>query len=374
MDNLGFTFHTINGEKYWTENAYYEFSEAQVEQVYEATKELSDMCLKAVQYVIDKNLFHKLKIHPDVAGVIKATWAAKAPTLYGRFDLGWDGIGAIKMYEYNADTPTSLMEASIAQHFWREDYFPEADQYNSIHEQLKLQFEVIRDSHMSMDSALYFTYVPESDEDTRTTQYLCDVAKEVNIDARMIAIADVGHNGAYFTDLDDRRIENMFKLYPWEWIDKEDFGKFAFRDISLWLEPVWKMVLSNKGILPILWEMYPNHPLLLEAYFDEKGQPKIVDKLGNACYVRKPIYSREGANITLFTGEGATEETKGEYGKEGYIIQALHYLPNFGLDDDRICPVIGSWIVGNEPCGMGIREDNSFITTNTSRFVPHIFR
>jgi glutathionylspermidine synthase len=36
-------------------------------------------------------------------------------------------------------------------------------------------------------------------------------------------------------------------------------------------------------------------------------------------------------------------------------------------------PVIGAWIVGDEPAGIGIREDDTPITRNTSRFIPHYF-
>lgn len=374
MESVGFTFHTIEGEKYWTEDAYYEFTKAEAAEIERVTKVLTDMCFEAVQYVIDNDLFAKLKLSPESAELIRAHWDADAPTLYGRFDLGWNGIGDIKMYEYNADTPTSLMEASIAQYYWKQAYFPEADQYNFIHETLVEQFKFIRDTHLPVDARLYFASVENSDEDKRTVHYLMAAASEAGIENSFIAMTDIGHNGENFTDLDEQPIEHMFKLYPWEWMENEDFAEFAFRDMKTWLEPVWKMVLSNKAILPILWQMHHNHPNLLEAYFDEEGEPKIVDSMGNACYVRKPIYSREGANIEMHNGAGAALQTDGEYGEEGHIIQELYLLPNFGDNEEAIFPVIGSWVVGDTPCGMGIREDNSPITKNTSRFVPHIFR
>ena len=375
MESVGFTYHTINGEKYWTEDAYYEFTAAQVEKIESVTRELSDMCFAAVQYVIDNNLYARLKLSPESAELVQRYWEADAPTLYGRFDLGWNGVGEPKMYEYNADTPTSLMEASIAQFYWKQAYFPEADQYNEIHEALVEQFRYIK-SRLHADAILHVACVEESEEDKRTTHYIADAAREAGLFVKFINMGDIGHNDEYecFVDNDDERIEHMFKLYPWEWMEHEDFSQFAFRDMKTWLEPVWKMVLSNKAILPILWEMYPNHPNLLEAYFDEEGEPKIVDALGNPSYVRKPIYSREGANIELHNGTDAMLQTEGQYGAEGHIIQQLYMLPNFGTAEDPKYPVIGSWVVGDTPCGMGVREDNSPITKNTSHFLPHIFR
>lgn len=372
MEKVGFTYHTIDGEKYWTEDAYYQFTAAQVEKIYSVSQELADMCFKAVQFVIDNNRFADLKISEESAELIRRYWDADAPTLYGRFDLGWDGTGEPKMYEYNADTPTSLMEASIAQFYWKNAYFPDADQYNSIHENLVEQFKYIR-SRLPVEATMHFAAVHESDEDRRTVQYIRDAAVEAGIESRYISIHDVGHNGEYFTDLDEQPIRHMFKLYPWEWMEHEDFAEFAFRDMETWLEPVWKMVLSNKGILPILWEMFPNHPNLLESYFE--GDPR-AEKLNG--YVRKPIFSREGANIELHGADnGKAEQTDGDYGEEGYIVQALYRLPNMAADKesaDGIYPVIGSWVVGDTACGMGIREDASLITKNTSRFVPHIFQ
>lgn len=369
MESVGFTYHTIDNQQYWTEGAYYEFTTAQVQKLEAVTQTLADMCFEAVQYVIDNDLFASLKLSPESAELIRRYWDADAPTLYGRFDLGWDGTGEPKMYEYNADTPTSIMEASIAQHYWRLANFPDADQFNAIHESLVEQFKYIK-SRLPITAVLYFSCVEDSEEDKRTTYYLHDAAREAGLVVSFINVNDIGHNGHHFTDLDENIIEHMFKLYPWEWMEHEDFAEFAFRDMKTWLEPVWKMVLSNKGILPILWKMHPNHPNLLEAYFDEEGEPKI-----SGGYVRKPIFSREGANIELHTGgTGQSFQTDGEYGEEGYIIQALHALPNFGTNEERIHPVIGSWVIGDTAAGIGIREDDSLITKNTSRFVPHIFR
>ena len=370
MESVGFTYHTIDGEKYWTEDAYYEFTKAQIDKLEAVASELTEMCFNAVQYIIDNNLFAKMKLSEEVAVLVKRYWDADAPTLYGRFDFGWDGTGEPKMYEYNADTPTSLLEASIAQHFWKQEYFPEADQFNSIHEALKEQFEYIKNTHMPLSAPLYFSCDANSDEDTRTVYYLHDVAAEAGIESRFISVHDIGHHDGRecFTDLDENTIEYMFKLYPWEWMEHEDFAEFAFRDMKMWLEPVWKMVLSTKALLPILWEMYPNHPNLLEAYFDDGGEPVI-----KGGFVRKPIYSREGANIELHDGLESVS-SDGEYGEEGHIVQALYRLPNFGTDADPKYPVIGAWVVGDTACGIGIREDSSPITKNTSRFMPHIFR
>ena len=176
---------------------------------------------------------------------------------------------------------------------------------------------------------------------------------------------DIGwdEEGKQFVDLEDQPIKNIFKLYPWEWILAESFGKNIPNDTNraLWIEPAWKMILSNKAILPILWELYPDCPYLLPAYFEE-------GKLTN--YVKKPLLSREGANIDLVMKNMSLAKTEGQYGNKGYIYQELFTLPNYA---DHY-PVIGSWVIGQEAAGMGIREADSLITDNKSRFVPHLIQ
>lgn len=86
-----------------------------------------------------------------------------------------------------------------------------------------------------------------------------------------------------------------------------------------------------------------------------------------ARYIRKPLYSREGANVMLIADGAVLAGDPGPYGQEGYIVQAAATIPNCS----GRYPVLGSWLVASQPCGLGIREDETSITKNTSRFVPH---
>ena len=161
-----------------------------------------------------------------------------------------------------------------------------------------------------------------------------------------------------FVDLDNKPIELMFKLYPWEWMMREKFGASLPGAATQFVEPPWKAILSNKGILPILWEMFPNHPNLLPAYFDD--DPRIAG-LGNS-YVRKPLYSREGANVDLVVRGASIDSDPGPYGAEGFVRQAVAAVPQF----DGNYTVLGSWIAAGEPCGLSVREDASPITASPS--------
>jgi len=361
MEAIGFDFHSIDG-KYWEESACYCFSVEEIDMMEEVTAELHQMCLEAIQYIITNKRYDDLAIPDLFKKYIEQSWLKQEPSVYGRFDLSYDGFNPPKLLEYNADTPTSLIEASIAQWFWLEEAKPEMDQFNSIHEKLIDRWKEIL-SQGWIREPLYFSCVDECQEDYSTVEYLRDTASQAGIVTSKIFIEDIGWDALkkVFVDLEEKPIHSIFKLYPWEWMIQEEFGKYILSNKLNMIEPCWKMLLSNKGILPILWELYPNHPNLLPAYFNSFPL--------NMSYVKKPLLSREGSNISIHTSEN-TLMTEGLYGAEGYVYQAYAPLPKFG---DNNYPVIGAWIIGNEPAGLGIREDNSLITKNTSRFVPHYF-
>jgi glutathionylspermidine synthase len=357
-EELGFHFHSIDGV-YWDERACYRFSAAEIDKLELATAELQTRSIEAVGRVIEKREYERFHIPEAFHALIERSWEDDDKSLYGRFDLSWDGSGEPKMLEYNADTPTALLEAGVAQWYWLQDVFPQHDQFNSIHEKLIERWKDMR-GQLPADGRVYFTCDADSPEDQGTLDYLRDTAIQAELQAPAIDIADIGWDGKRFVDLDGRPMGALFKLYPWEWMAREEFGQHLLGRTMAVIEPPWKMLLSNKAILPILWEMFPEHPNLLKASF-EPGRFA-------TDYVKKPLYSREGANVSI-TADGKTLEVPGDYGEEGFVWQAYHPLARFGAN----YTVIGSWIVGEEPAGIGIREDESPITRNTSRFVPHYF-
>lgn len=359
VESVGLLYHTIDGELYWDESACYRFTRGEIDTLDLATAELHSLCLQAVEEVIRRDLFHRLRIPRSfIPGIISA-WELDDPSVYGRFDLAWDGSGPPKMLEYNADTPTSLLEASVVQWFWLRDTHPEADQFNSIHEKLISFWQ--RWPYLQRDP-IHFACAAGSLEDLGNVEYLRDTALQGGFATRRLFMEEIGwdHDSERFVGLDDEPIRTLFKLYPWEWMVREEFGRYLLQSGMRIMEPAWKMVLSNKGILPLLWQMFEGHPNLLQASFEDS--PLQGD------FVKKPIFSREGGNVEIHRANGVVS-TEGSYGAEGFIYQRYAPLPLF----DGNYPVIGSWVIDGDPAGIGIREDVTQITSNGSRFIPHYF-
>ncbi|MBR7799127.1 glutathionylspermidine synthase family protein [Undibacterium fentianense] len=359
FEELGFSYHSIDG-LYWDERYAYRFTSQQIDLLEQATIELHQMSLEAVDFVIRHGQFEQFAIPKQFWSQVEESWREKEFSLFGRFDLSWDGTGAPKMLEYNADTPTGLVESSVAQWYWLQDVHPNADQFNSIHEKLIGQWGRFR------QKGLVHFVCADSEEDIGNLNYLRDTAIQAGLTTKQCSINELGwdDSNAELVDNNDIKIENLFKLYPWEWLCREQFAPHLLIRPANIIEPAWKMLLSNKAILPVLWEMFTGHPNLLPAFHEAWRI--------NGNFVKKPLLSREGENISIYA-DGEVIRSAGEYGNEGYIYQAFAPQPKF---DDGITPAytsIGSWVIGDTAAGIGIREDETLITKNTSRFIPHYF-
>ncbi|CDL79372.1 glutathionylspermidine synthase family protein [Xenorhabdus cabanillasii] len=364
----GFNFHTMYGQPYWSEEAYYQFSLSQIEEIESVTEELHQMCLQVVEKVVNsEELLTKFQIPKHCREFVRSSWVTSQPSLYSRLDLVYDGQNPPKLLENNADTPTSLYESAFFQWIWLEDQMnagnlpSNADQFNSLQEKLIERLEQLREKHGF--GLMHMACCQDSEEDRGTIQYLQDCASEAGIATEFLFIEDIGlGEKGQFTDLQDQVIGNLFKLYPWEFMLREIFStKLADAGVR-WLEPAWKSVISNKALLPMLWKMFPDHPNLLPAYFADERPAEMNS------YVIKPFFSREGANIRIIENGREVANADGPYGEEGMIVQQFHSLPKFG-DSHAL---VGSWLVNDQAAGICIREDRELITQDLSRFYPHI--
>lgn len=433
VESAGLVFHSPDSmpDPYWDESAAYQFTASEIDTLEAAGNTMQGMCLAAAQHIIDHKRYAELDIPESAIPVIELAWEQEPPALYGRFDFSWAGERsgfAPKLLEYNADTPTALLEAAVIQWDWLKDSTPhlprplhggDPDQFNSIHDKLIGKW---KDLIPYLQQPVYFAGIDEP-EDQLTLVYLRDTAQQAGLTTLQMFMEEIGWNAdaQAFLDPAEEQMFSVFKLYPWEAMLREEFGSAALSTYQgmRWIEPIWKMLLSNKGILPILWELYPNHELLLEAHFDAASPasspatpaepaatgwstvpettpntgfgsgirepysplpsraastalaPSPASRMRN--YVRKPLLSREGANITVVRNGAIAYETKGTYTGRT-ILQALAPDAVFPAPDNQPRqPVLGLWMVDQDCCGLGIRESRTPVTDNLSSFIPHFF-
>ncbi|MDP9396858.1 MAG: glutathionylspermidine synthase family protein [Actinomycetota bacterium] len=350
---------------YWNESAFYELSSDEVDALEATTEELHRMCVQAAQHLASGELGN-LGLTPGALELVRHSLTEDQPSLYGRFDLRFDGLEPAKLLEYNADTPTGLVESAVAQWHWLEDVMPSTDQWNSLHERLVQQWRTL--ARRLPGGALHLAHsaAEPTGEEWMTVAYVRDTADQAGIPTVGLTIEDLGwdHTLGLFVDLDDRPIGACFKLYPWESMLAEPFGRHLLDnpDRPVWIEPAWKAVLSNKALLAALWQLYPGHENLLPAYVDDPGT--LTE------WVAKPLHGREGDGIRVQAADADTIRTTstGTYGREGYCYQQWAPLPSY----DGNHPVLGCWMVGGNAAGLGIRESDGYITDGYARFVPHV--
>ncbi len=354
LEEAGLSFHSW--DNYWSESVAYEFTLTQVETIEAAAEELHGMAITALKHVIANRQLGRLGIDALYHGAIESSFDRGDFSLYGRFDLRYDGVNPPKLLELNYDTPTSILETAVCGWQWMEDVFPMADQFNSLHEKLIEQWKRLP------QGPIHVATLRGNEEDWVSGAYLVDTLTQAGHTGHHIVIEEIDYDTErkIFMDRSGRDIETVFALYPWEWMFAEAFGPYIAGSRTRFIEPMWKAPLSSKAILPVMWELFPGHPNLLPAYFE-------AGKL--TSFARKPIYSREGANVTLVQDGRVIAADDGPYGAEGYVEQELCLLPEF----DGHHPVIGAWIVGDQPAGMTVRESPNPITTNMSNIVQHYF-
>lgn len=385
VEAQGFPYHTVELEdgtldRYWNEQAAYQFSEDEVEALALAGTELHRMSMEALAHAFDSR--------PDVLArsgyseafieLARRSWEDDAPGLYGRLDLALrrysrGGVFAPVMLEYNAETPTGLLECAVIQWQWLQDKFPNADQFNFIHEQLIETWPAIA----PVGSSLHLVCADDSVEDEGNLRYMADVASQagLNVTAMGISALSLGETDEGSNIMcapDGEPVERLFKLYPWEWMASEDgFDGLVTAGIQV-VEPAWRALLGSKALLPLLAEMFPDSPYLLKAWFSEEEA-----RASGLAFVKKPILGREGKGVSLFDTLGNVSRDGGgddlERPEAGFMWQEKAEMIETEGESGRLYAVMGVWVIGEEACGMGIREDRDAVTGNMSSFVPHFF-
>ena len=379
LESIGFTWHTDSDESSYIADELVVISEEEAEAFYEATNELYDMFIEGAQYVIDNELFHELNIPFNLVEVIKESWENDVHWhLYSRFDLagGVDGK-PIKLIEFNADTPTSLFETAIIQ--WamlKKNGLDESSQFNNLYDALKDNFKriITLDSDIEKFDEYYsklgwkilFSSISSSSEDINTTKLLQHIASEAgfNTDFEFIENVNFSDDGIF---KDDELFEFWFKLIPWEDIAIQEselaliLTEIIKEKRAIIFNPAYTLIFQSKAFMKILWDLYPNHPLLLETSFE----PLVGKK-----YVEKKAFGREGSNIKIINSDGSVEiENGGDY--EGHKSIFQEYV-DFVKDSKGECYQAGVFYA-YEACGLGFRRGGK-ILNNMSKFVGHIIK
>jgi len=375
LEQIGFFWHTDPDETAYVASEIVDITPNEADAYYEAVNELYEMFVEAGEYVIENDLLHEIGIPFNLIDAVKMSWDNDVNWhLYGRFDLagGVDGK-PIKLIEFNADTPTALFETAILQ--WailKYNNMEETHQFNDVYEAIRDNFKrvIVLDGDINDFEQNYegwkilFSSVKDNEEEESTVKLLQTIAEDAGFVTEFAYMEDVefdANEGVFYNNIN---YEYWFKLFPWEdiAIEESDLARLMTQIMdnqkAIFLNPAYTLMFQSKAFMKILWDLYPNHPLLLETSFEP---------LKGIAQVEKKIFGREGANtIIVDKNEKIIEERDGEYGEFPSIFQEYVELPKDSKGDSYQAGVFFAY----EGCGLGFRR-GGLILDNYSKFVGH---
>jgi len=378
LESLGFVWHTDSDETSYVSDELVVISESEAEAYYEATNELYDMYVEAAEYVIVNNLFHEIGIPFNLVDAIKESWENDVHWhLYGRFDLA-GGINGkpIKLLEFNADTPTALFETAVIQ--WamlKQNNLEEESQFNSVYEALVDNFKrlVTLEHDVSAFEERYdgwkflFTSIRGNSEEENTVRLLQHIATEAGYETEFAYMDEVEFDDKEGIFFNNENYELWFKLIPWEDIalEESDLAMLLTHIIknkkAIIFNPAYTLLFQSKGLMKVLWDLYPDHPLLLETSFEPlEGQKQ----------VKKPVFGREGGSVCILDENASElESTEGDYDSHKMVYQAYTELPTDKEGNSYQAGIFYAY----EACGLGFRKGGK-ILDNMSKFVGHVVK
>ncbi len=386
-EQIGFDWHTQNGQTYWDETAYWKFTQADIAQIQSTVSDGYAMLVEAIDYVIKNKLLAYFGYTPEVSAMIESSWNDRddETPIFGKFGLALGGASP-KIMSFSSDVPTNLFETSMAQRAWVQEVLPNAGQLNNIHEALIARFRAIalfeRTKTREIGQGvppLHIAVMPPAPEAETAASYLQTVAAEAGVVAKYITLDQVGWQDpyddveGYYVDPDGDAITKLLLMYPLAYLINDDFGAALVDLVTTGevqiIEPAWKLLASNKRLLATMWERNAYHPALLNTVPATSGTAAGL-LLGTNGYVSKPYSGFDGQNIQVFNADATkADETAGSFAADDRVLQQRASLTETG----GVFMAVDAWVIDNgNVVALGVREADTPILDSAARFVPHI--
>lgn len=371
---------TLDSEHY----RYFRISETAEEELRRATNELHLMFLHATEAVLaDDRLLNRFNIPACLWPRLRKSWQnRRGETVTGRFDFCVTEHG-IKLYEYNADSASCHMETGRVQGQWARHFGVEEgnDAGASLYPSL---VEAWRNSGVE---GLMHIMQDNDAEETYHAQFVKEAAEAAGLRCKVVKGLSVlsWNDKGEIVDDDGNPVRFVWKTWAWETaLDQirveceaddslpqlrtadDHYSTPRLVDVLLRpdimvYEPFWTLIPSNKAILPVLWQIFPEHPYLLNTQFE------LTDEVASRGYVTKPIAGRCGFNISLFDKQdNVLKETDGRFDDQDQVYQALWKLPEIDGYKTQVC----TFTAKGKYAGSCVRVDKSLIITTHSELLP----
>lgn len=357
-------------EEDWHEGAAYSFTREEVEFLRRSTQTLQGLVHEAVEAALQNPQAMRAMGFPvQTQELMRQSWLRGDRHLLTRVDWSYHGGENIKLHEINAEACHGTLMNSRVQQDFMQSVFPDREDWNEIEATLLGAWK-----HYGIKGPLYMAFSRDNVAHANEILFLADVARKAGLAVRTMYAEDIGlqtfsdDTKSVLVDTDNVEIGNLLLFQDWVTTVDQEFGEvfYSGKPPRTMIEPIWRMLLGSKAFYAFMWDMFEGHPLLLPSYLESDERARSL----NGNYARKPIFGWDGANVQLFRNGQmfAENQDSAADSSDGFVLQALHELPEFG----GLRPVVSTWIVANHAAGLAIRESGGPITNYWSPWVPHV--
>ena len=322
----------------------------------------------------------------------------------GRFEFAWTAEGP-KLLEFNAETPTFVVElfhmnGQVCKDFGLVD--PNVD----------CQEQLIQAMHSTITASLSWIGMHQRDSISVVFSSYADRKEErgtVEFYRNLLtSIGDLPYKTSFrglnelrvtpdclFT-ADGERVDVLYKLYPTEHLIEDEapdgmpvglalLELVRKRQLAI-LNPPVAFVLQNKALMAILWAMHMVESELFTSeehmWIEQYVLPSYLDAhdvqgqvVFAGAYVVKPVFGREGASITIRTGQQVVGQSEQHlYENQVKMYQQYVALPTTtvqteeGLTDVHL--IHNCFVVAGIPSAIGVRASQKLILDDNAYFLP----
>ncbi|HIC12365.1 MAG TPA: glutathionylspermidine synthase [Sulfurimonas sp.] len=242
---------------------------------YDAANELYDMYIEAADHVIDNDLFFELGIPFNLVDVIKKSWESDVHWhIYGAFLFsGGLNNSPIKLLEFQADTPSKLLQTSqeqLGEHSFNEIYEKVSENFKRL---ITLDDGLEHFDERYDNWKILFSSPSDDEEKEKTSRFLQHLADEAGFQTSFSYLHEVAFNEEGIHDQEGNNYEYWYKNYSWLDIATDE-GELATTLTSIMdkqqaiiINPAYTLLFESRGMLKILKDLYPDSPYLLKTSF-----------------------------------------------------------------------------------------------------------
>ncbi len=305
---------------------------------------------------------------------------AQSLAFIGRFDWVMDAQGALKLLEFNAETPAGLMEGLILADLIRQElHLPYKNPNDAFDDRIMASFNHIVDRYAVHRSIQNIGFVSTAYyEDWYNTTILYEKLKHLPYNLILGEVSGLQEKGGklylYGTPLDA-----VYRYYPLDWFDADPQYSGVIQAMEQGtpsINPPSTLISQSKAFWALVWDLLKNgFYTITEAETIRRYVPETAlspKRMEGRDFCIKPGFGREGQQVAFSFEQPDKQQKYSDCVFQEWIdIQPIQMdvYSTMGKKHETLYPVIGTYVTGNQFAGIYARAGGR-ITDKWAIYVP----